>query len=82
MNHLCNPKEKTGEIMMSIIMQGYPDRVNKQLLAKIMHQKNQYSLLLLHESHNALQNNHAKSPVQMKAEAEQSSEVEQLVNNY
>lgn len=44
-NHLINPREKNGEIMMQIIMRNYPHKVDQKKLREVLLQKNEYNLM-------------------------------------
>ena len=55
-NHLLNPREKTGEIMMQIILAQYPHKVDHKKLREIMLEKSQYNLMQLNRFEQGMHN--------------------------
>jgi len=47
-NHVLNVRETQGEIMVGIIMQTYPHKVDHRKMRELMEQKSQYNLMQLH----------------------------------
>lgn len=44
-NHLVNPRDKTGEIMMKIILSEFPHKVDQKRLREILLEKNEYQIM-------------------------------------
>ena len=82
-NHVVNIREKPGEIMVGIIMQSFPHKVDQRRMREILQQKSQYNLMHLNRLHNVVHGGDGQSQHQAPIKlVEQEESIEKMLDQY